>query len=354
MTEICRSQMKKYGITSVDALHSVEERASNGELKELRKDLVENLIIASEWLQNNTTVDILGQFDERKFHEISKKHEETAKHYTYANDYINTCLGSPYNEDNLKYYNHVNSTPGLLDKVIEEGSAATMRSPNLREKIGSFAYESFLDKALRLFHDAVGQKDHKGKTFVVAGRTQSGKSAFKGVVQSLGGVLGLPGIILTKGVDESIDLNEKLTDLANGTLVRKEHVVAGECQCDGSVSMCFGETTSHYTHFSFFVASNRKDRMTPREKNAKIERAFAGKGETHGGMLVIADTKAQVQKAKRALELYREKNPGGKYILVVDEADAMFRTEDRRQVFEQELEELRATNPTMVRNDSFV
>jgi len=94
--------------------------------------------------------------------------------------------------------------------------------------------------------------------------------------------------------------------------------------------------------------------MSYREKNAKVERAFGGKGETHGGMLVIADTKAQVQKALRALEDYREKNPGGKFILVVDEADAMFRTKDRSQVFEQNLEELRATNPTMVRNDSLV
>eukprot|EP00984_Skeletonema_dohrnii_P012751 scaffold5206_cov78-Skeletonema_dohrnii-CCMP3373.AAC.4 len=84
--------------------------------------------------------------------------------------------------------------------------------------------------------------------------------------------------------------------------------------------------------------------MSYREKNAKVERAFAG---LHGGMLVIADTKAQVQKALRGIEHYREKNPGGKFTLVVDEADAMFRTEDRRQVFEQALEELRATNPTM-------
>ncbi len=235
MTKISRSQMMKYGITSVDALHSVQQRASNGELEELWKDLVGNLVIASEWLHKNTTVDILGQFDETKFHQIRRKHDETAKHYTFANDYINTCLGSPYNEDNLKHYNHVDSTPGLLDKVIERGSATTMKSPNLREKIGKFDHGNFLDKALRFFHDGVGQKDHDGKIFVVAGRTQSGKSAVKGVIQSMGGVLGIPVIVLTKGVDESIDLNEKLTDLANGTLVRKEHIVVGECQSDGSV-----------------------------------------------------------------------------------------------------------------------
>lgn len=249
MTKIGRSQMIKYGIISVDALHSVEERASNGELEELWTDWVKNLVIASKWLHNNS-VDILGQFDEKKFHEIRKKHDDTAKHYTFANDYINTCLGSPYNEDNLKHYNHVNSTPGLLDKVIEEGSAATMKSPNLKEKIGSFDHESFLGKALRLFHDRVGQKDHNGKTFVVAGRTQSGKSAVKGVIQSMGGVLGIPIIVLTKGVDESIDLNEKLMDLANGTLVRKEHIVVGECQYDGSV--CFRETTSHSLEHIYF------------------------------------------------------------------------------------------------------
>ena len=43
----------------------------------------------------------------------------------------------------------------------------------------------------------------------------------------------------------------------------------------------------------------------------------------------------------------REGIPGGKFFLVVDEADAMFRTADRRQVFEEAFEQLRRLGPSM-------
>ena len=65
--------------------------------------------------------------------------------------------------------------------------------------------------------------------------------------------------------------------------------------------------------------------------------------------LVIADTKAQViNKACKAIKKFREQSPGGKFILLVDEADAMFRTYDRHQVFEQALEQLMDLGPAMV------
>ena len=64
---------------------------------------------------------------------------------------------------------------------------------------------------------------------------------------------------------------------------------------------------------------------------------------------VIADTKAQViNKACKAIKKFREQSPGGKFILLVDEADAMFRTYDRHQVFEQALEQLMDLGPAMV------
>ena len=66
-------------------------------------------------------------------------------------------------------------------------------------------------------------------------------------------------------------------------------------------------------------------------------------------LLVIADTKAQViNKACKAIKKFREQSPGGKFILLVDEADAMFRTYDRHQVFEQALEQLMDLGPAMV------
>lgn len=37
-------------------------------------------------------------------------------------------------------------------------------------------------------------------------------------------------ICLTKGVDESIDLTEKLKDLTQGTMISRIHVISGKCR----------------------------------------------------------------------------------------------------------------------------
>jgi len=55
-----------------------------------------------------------------------------------------------------------------------------------------------------------------------------------------------------------------------------------------------------------------------------------------------------INKACKAIKKFREQSPGGKFILLVDEADAMFRTYDRHQVFEQALEQLMDLGPAMV------
>ena len=70
---------------------------------------------------------------------------------------------------------------------------------------------------------------------------------------------------------------------------------------------------------------------------------------TYSSLLVIADTKAQViNKACKAIKKFREQIPGGKFMLIVDEADAMIRTVDRHQIFEQALEQLYELGPAMV------
>ena len=82
---------------------------------------------------------------------------------------------------------------------------------------GKFDYNSILDKTIRHFHTFVGCEINREIKFVVAGRTQAGKTSVKGIIQSLCGLLKIPLIILTKGVDESIDLHVKLVYLAEGT-----------------------------------------------------------------------------------------------------------------------------------------
>jgi hypothetical protein len=73
-------------------------------------------------------------------------------------------------------------------------------------------------------------------------------------------------------------------------------------------------------------------------------------GIRHGGTLVIADTHQQVlNKACIAIKKFRERLPGGKFLLVVDEADSMLRTKAGSQVFEQALQQLINLEPCMVR-----
>ena len=84
--------------------------------------------------------------------------------------------------------------------------------------------------------------------------------------------------------------------------------------------------------------------MHYKDKAASIEKAFDA-----NGVLVIADTPSQVNKALKAIDKYRgEEKPGAEFIFVVDEADAMYRTKDRGQKFEQEMEKVFAKRPIMV------
>ena len=87
-----------------------------------------------------------------------------------------------------------------------------------------------------------------------------------------------------------------------------------------------------------------------RLKEEMIFEAF--EGITHGGSLVIADTHPQViNKACKAIKKYRDTVPGGKFLLIVDEADSMLRTKDGHQVFEQALQQLLNLGPCMVSDE---
>jgi hypothetical protein len=225
---IDRSQMVKYGITSVETLHTVKERDSKHELIELMEHDVKQLTIASEWLLNNN-INVLRDFDESLFRKILRKE----RNHGYIKFYIRDCLGSPPDEDKLRSYNYVKNKSGLLDLIIDEVIASTMKSQNLKDKCGKFDYNNFIGEAVRDLHEREGSyKEDDGKRmgmkYVISAPMQSGKTGVKGILQSLGGVLGMPTIVLTKGVTESTDLHKKLVQYAEGTTLKREHVVVGE------------------------------------------------------------------------------------------------------------------------------
>jgi hypothetical protein len=83
--------------------------------------------------------------------------------------------------------------------------------------------------------------------------------------------------------------------------------------------------------------------MSSKDKKAEVMKTFKD-----CGVVLCADTPKQVEMCIEAIKNCRQKNPGAKYILVVDEADAMLRTSERIQKFEQVFEQLLLTNPTVV------
>jgi len=64
------------------------------------------------------------------------------------------------------------------------------------------------------------------------------------------------------------------------------------------------------------------------------------------GLLVIADTGAQIGKAIRVVENIRKELPDKRFGVIVDESDAMYRTKDGRQVMEQNFTALMEMKPS--------
>ncbi|KAL7540610.1 hypothetical protein ACHAXR_010249 [Thalassiosira sp. AJA248-18] len=308
-----RLKMEEFGLCSIQDLSGVRDRIQRRELDDLREEVREKLLAVAEWRTKNPNADIIEDFDEDVYDKLYKVQR-------YAELYIRTALGQPYQEDFIPHFMDVKEDNVLLDAVVNKSKDIIMESSNLRNMCGKFDYNSFLDKAIRHFHALVGQEnDILEKLFIIAGRTQAGKTSVKGVIQSLCGLLKIPLVVLTKGVDESIDLHVKLLRLSAGTSIQEKHIV---------------------------VASSKNDGMGYRLKDARVCEAL--EGGSHGGTLVIADTKPQViNKACKAIKKYREQIPGGKFVLIVDEADAMFRTKDKHQVFEQALQQLIDLKPSM-------
>ncbi len=171
---------------------------------------------------------------------------------------------------------------------------------------------------VRHFHQLLGQQPNvcQEKNIIIAGRTQSGKSAVKAVLQSIRHFLKIPLIVVTKGVDESIDLHKKLLDFAQNTAINQRDIV---------------------------VVSSKKDGCGHKAKNNSINTALK-----NGGTIILADTHHQVYtKACEGLKAYRREVPNGNFFLIIDEADAMFRTKDKSQQFEMALQNLRDMRPSM-------
>ena len=167
--------------------------------------------------------------------------------------------------------------------------------------------------------------------YVMSAGTQSGKSATKAVISAIHRALGIPLFIFTKGNPESEEL------------VNKKKMFAGEEHRDLVVGRKF----------------LRKNKTNQAALKLVLEK---------GGTVVIADTKAQMEKCVAAVENHLQ---GKKFAVIVDEgelvhpwlsrrvqlllridfycatADSMYRTFDHSQAFEEAYDAFMLMRPCM-------
>lgn len=150
---------------------------------------------------------------------------------------------------------------------------------------------------------------------VIAGKTQSGKSAFKAVVLMVCAVLRIPSILITKEVSESKNLHGKLLNYMSDT--------------DGAKEMLLSPYTS---------------------SEADITAAFNSVKKS-GSTLVVPDTFRKIELATRVIKRYQDACKDAKknfsFVLILDEADAMYRTFDQTQKMEIALRELQDFKPVV-------
>ena len=230
LNRACGKKLEEIGICTVQDLMAIKEKIERGELfrdmksvpngfKAMARDA---LLAIIEWREMNPDTNIKDDFN-----------DEVYDKFILDRDFVETyidALGQPYREHSL--FKDVEADKTLLTAIIKKCKEKVMKSNHLRNACGKFDYDSFIDKAVRHFHGLVnhepGAHFELVKLFIVAGRTQAGKTAVKAVMQSMCGLLRIPLVILTKGVGESIGLHAKLVAFSDGILVKKEHIVVGE------------------------------------------------------------------------------------------------------------------------------
>ena len=213
-----REKLEKVGVCSLDALLEFQPKLEGrpdydtwDEDQWIR--IKDELLTVIEWRRQNKDVDVLQNFN-------AEARDAMLKRQRIVTSYIELALGQPFKERNKQLFDIIEKED-LLGAVVKKCQESIMSSVNLRKQCGKFDYNLFIDQAVRHLHFLNGDPTDDGikaieKLIVIAGRTQSGKSAIKGVIQSLAGMVKLPLIVLTKNVDESIDLHVKLQDLSTG------------------------------------------------------------------------------------------------------------------------------------------
>ena len=171
-------------------------------------------------------------------------------------------------------------------------------SKTLLEKC-QFNVKDLVRKVVKAILYATEDEQYEENILLVAGWTQAGKSTAKAVMACVCELLLCPLYIMTKGVAESKDLKQKLKFLKSG------------------------------------------------ESKSGIESWWNDGQKNNTTDNVFADTACQITRVAKNIRSYRaEVGPNAKFLLIVDECDAMYRTEERSQKMEQAFDDLISLSPT--------
>ncbi|KAL3910177.1 MAG: hypothetical protein SGILL_007797, partial [Bacillariaceae sp.] len=280
----------------------------------LAEEVQKKLAQVADWFDdfcenNKRKPDILKEFDGKSFSAFVKKY-----HHRYnlnVEEFFVLTLNVIHKDEPpefLTVFKDPQVHKEVCQQIIEHGVKQVKE--RMSPKLHDLAPQD-LDRFILFFVQKLlnfSCSDTFKEPYVRAGHTQSGKTPMKAIALVVCLSLGIPSLILTKGDRERKELFTKLQDLLKAD--DKDFVVTKDS-----------------------LRKNNKNRQ------AEIKRVFE-----NGGAIVVADTKSQMEKANTCFEDFSD---GKKFMAMVDEADAMFRTHDKSQAFETEFEKFMGKRPSL-------
>lgn len=323
-----RKMLKKEGVTDLESLWEIEEELRDAEeglaLKAVQR---KRIILYLDWSkafykEHQREPEPLDDFTVATFADYKRKRQQSVpvseenalivpvEDPTYYDLILTLLLSAEASsvKDKLIAIND-----GFKDRFKEwfVGKIQDLMPSQLVEASEHFEseyiefIERFVERAF-LTQEQAGEKT-LFPPFLVGGRTQAGKTSFKAICALACNQMQIPLVIITKGVAESKELYAKLRTLLGDSKVCEYLAVPGRGQ--------------------------------PKDYMKRALEKF--------GSVVIADTAAQINRAKDAVADYRDSDPDKPFAVIVDECDDMYRTPDRKQKTEQAYDSLMDMNSLM-------
>lgn len=335
-----KERLEKNGITNFEDLKAAKEKLRCNGLDGVREHIQLDLLDAICWCEENATrggeTDFFKEFNDTVWEEFQKSQNEDReskkdermsqikKEWEAKRDDEDDLIDQyivAMGHNNPNIYDAFEQDTDLYDRLRENVTRKVM-TDHLKQECGNFQYEPFILDIIQRFHELTGQNLdlHYLSQFIVAGRTQSGKSAVKAVVHNFCQYIEIPLVIITKSVSGANDLTAKLI-----RLTRKDHKFS--CNRHGKDDL---------NQNILSAASNGEYWKTKREKLSKA----ISRHQT----IVAADTPAQINRVAGAI---KDKSDHVPFVLIVDECDAMLRTGDKSQKVEQALDALMNLKPAL-------